>query len=177
MYRLDTTKTEEREDWGVISPYACINLELRYPGISDSHLYRCEPKRTLYMIHPTTRKLREIQIAIIENSKEPEDEGMADRIREWGTLDYLVSDWNWKEDPFEHAAWQLLKIATLHPFFQGNKRTAFAVAENILGHYDLFIDATKDEVETFVISVARGEKEIDEVEIWLRDKAEKLLLG
>ena len=49
-----------------------------------------------------------------------------------GTLELLVYKVNREKDVFKQAALTLHTIAAQHPFFDGNKRTAFATAENIL---------------------------------------------
>ncbi|WP_048145453.1 hypothetical protein [Methanoplanus limicola] len=64
------------------------------------------------MIEPTARKLTDIQSQIILSSDLPEDIGMEGKIRDQGTLDYIVNEWNWKNNLFEHAAWLYYKITT-----------------------------------------------------------------
>jgi|SRR5659263_318428 len=49
-----------------------------------------------------------------------------------GTLELLVYKVNREKDVFKQAALILQTIAAQHPFFDGNKRTAFATAENVL---------------------------------------------
>ncbi|MBN1431140.1 MAG: type II toxin-antitoxin system death-on-curing family toxin [Methanomicrobiaceae archaeon] len=126
------------------------------------------------MIEPTAEKLIAIQSKIILESDLPEDEGMAGSVRDQGTLDYIVSDYNWKENIFEHASWLYYKIATEHPFFQWNKRTAIAVAENVLAVIGFYISASEKEIEEFTIKIAsfnvqKGEYEykVNDVEKWL----------
>ncbi len=53
-----------------------------------------------------------------------------------GTLELLVYKANRENDVFKQAALTLHTIAAQHPFFDGNKRTAFAAAENVLGELD-----------------------------------------
>ncbi|MCZ7392003.1 MAG: Fic family protein [Candidatus Methanoperedens sp.] len=54
-------------------------------------------------------------------------------IRDEGTLQLLVYKMNCEKNVFRRAALALHIIAVNHPFFDGNKRTAFALAENELG--------------------------------------------
>jgi len=50
-----------------------------------------------------------------------------------GTLDYLVYRASRETDPYRRAAPVLYHIGVRHPFIDGNKRTAFMVADTILG--------------------------------------------
>lgn len=131
------------------------------------------------MINPNAKKLIDIQSSIIHDSELPEDEGFAGLVRNQGTLDYIVSDYNWKKNLFEHASWLYYKIATEHPFFQGNKRTSVAVAENVLAFKNLQISASEDEIKDFTIKIAtynikKGEYElkVEDVEDWLLKNVE-----
>ena len=132
------------------------------------------------MIEPTAQKLIDIQSQIILSSDLPEDIGMEGKIRDQGTLDYIVNEWNWKNNLFEHAAWLYYKIATEHPFFQGNKRTAVAVAENVLATKNLLISASEEEIKDFTINVATYdikkcgyELSVDDVEEWLKNNVKE----
>jgi death-on-curing protein len=62
-------------------------------------------------------------------------------------------------------------LVVFHPFADGNKRTALVAADVCLrlNGYRL---VPSDDVEPFFWSVARGEKEIDEITSWLRTHVE-----
>ena len=77
------------------------------------------------MIRLTTKKVNEIHDYLIET------DGGEPGIRDLGTLEYLIENINRKDDAFEKAAWALL-LADRHPFWDGQKRTAFQLADPIL---------------------------------------------
>ena len=58
-------------------------------------------------------------------------------------------------------------LIAFHPFIDGNKRTAFVAAEVILNLNGYHI--TPDfEHEAFFWAMARGEKSIEEIQVWLK---------
>jgi death-on-curing protein len=63
-----------------------------------------------------------------------------------GTLELLIYKVNREKEVFRGAALILHSIAAQHPFFDGNKRTAFVTAENVLGEEGYFLDAEDDEI-------------------------------
>ena len=78
------------------------------------------------------------------------------------------------EDIFTRAATILHAIGSQHPFMDGNKRTAFIVAENVLGQMGFFIAADDDSIVKFMLDVASYTYEPDEIELWLREHSEAL---
>lgn len=60
-------------------------------------------------------------------------------------------------------------IATRHPFYQGNKRTALAVADNILilSPENMIITAEDEAIYRFVREIAKNSYVVEEVEDWL----------
>ncbi|MDR2854724.1 MAG: type II toxin-antitoxin system death-on-curing family toxin [Methanomicrobiales archaeon] len=86
-----------------------------------------------------------------------------------GTLDHLIDGCAYHYDPIYQAAYLLHGIATMHPFIDGNKRTAFLAAFVTLFRQGMNIDASNDDVSEFVLSVARGEKTELDVRKWIRD--------
>jgi death-on-curing protein len=117
----------------------------------------------------TVRKIIEVQSWLILQSEQQEDHGMAGLILTPGTLENLVYYGNNLQNPHKRAAWVLHGIATRHPFYQGNKRTALAVADNILilSPENMIITAEDDAIYRFVRGVAMCSYAIDEVENWL----------
>lgn len=57
---------------------------------------------------------------------------------------------------FEQAAAYLFHLGRNHPFVDGNKRVALAVALAFLGLNDVEIVATEDEIVELVVGVATG---------------------
>ena len=120
----------------------------------------------------TIEKIIEIQVRAIRKSTRPEDLGFEGVIREQGTLEYIVSVGARKTDTIRKASWFLYKIASEHPFFQGNKRTALLTALLIL-KFDpraYQINCSNEEVAAFVEKVGRYESSLEEVEQWIGEK-------
>ncbi|HSD57891.1 MAG TPA: type II toxin-antitoxin system death-on-curing family toxin [Methanotrichaceae archaeon] len=84
-----------------------------------------------------------------------------------GTVDYLVTRINGEPDPFKKAALALHLIA-LHPFNDGQKRTGFQVADNILRMNGLRISARKEEVCDLLRRIAEYNCTIEGIEHWLK---------
>lgn len=120
----------------------------------------------------TIEKVIEIQVRAIRKSTRPEDIGFEGEIRDQGTLDYIVSGGNRRTGTVRKAAWFLYKIASEHPFFQGNKRTALLTALLILRLDPMAyqINCTNEEIAAFVEKVGRYESSLEEVERWIEEK-------
>jgi death-on-curing family protein len=88
---------------------------------------------------------------------------------------------NYEEDPFVKAALALF-TANSHIFNNGNKRTAFALADAILGEYGYYIKENEDEIVRFACWIAgievpeKMEKEdlIKEILNWMRPRVCRL---
>jgi death on curing protein len=90
-----------------------------------------------------------------------------------GTIDYIIGELNYSPGVYAKAAWALY-MSRYHPFFDGNKRTAFVLAATILkmnGHYL----GRQDEDEIYEalhkISDAEINCEIQYIEQWLKKKS------
>lgn len=88
-----------------------------------------------------------------------------------GTLELLVYKINREKDVFRQAALILHTIAAQHPFFDGNKRTAFAAAENVLGEAGYYLDADTDKIIDLMQRIAKYRCPVKDVEKWVREKA------
>ncbi len=88
-----------------------------------------------------------------------------------GILELLVYKVNREKDVFGQAALILHAIAAQHPFFDGNKRTAFATAENVLGEVGYYLDAGEDEIVNLMQKIAEYKCTIKTIEKWIREKA------
>jgi death-on-curing protein len=64
------------------------------------------------------------------------------------------------------AAAVIQSLITNHPFVDGNKRIGYFMARAILLNYNLDITASENEKYDFVISIAEGKLEIEEIEKW-----------
>lgn len=119
----------------------------------------------------TVQKIIEIHHDIVEEF------GGVDGVLTEATLDYLVFRANRISDPFKRAALSLYCIAVKHPFIDGNKRTAFLTAENILFQMGFFVQADEEEVVNFMLEVASYKKNRVEIEEWIKNRSVRLELG
>jgi len=85
-----------------------------------------------------------------------------------GTIDYLVDRINAESDVFRKATWALC-IAHFHPFYDGQKRTAFTLAAIILRTYGYHFDRNDDdEIFDALHKIANYECAPSRVERWLK---------
>jgi death-on-curing protein len=64
-----------------------------------------------------------------------------------------------------HLVWGLLKN---HPFHQGNKRTAVALAFSFLDRHGFDVEAERDETVELGYRIEDGGWDVDRVDAWLR---------
>ncbi len=88
-----------------------------------------------------------------------------------GTLELLVYKVNRENDVFKQAALILHTIAAQHPFFDGNKRTAFATAENVLRDSGYYLHADDEEVVNLMQKIAEYKCDVKSIEKWIIEKA------
>ena len=85
-------------------------------------------------IYVTVEDLMEMHRYAIDEG--PEDEAsLRDSVRDEAALYFIAEGANNIEDHFERAAFLMHRIATRHPFYEGNKRTAFLAADSVLRTY------------------------------------------
>lgn len=85
-----------------------------------------------------------------------------------GTIDYIVGRINSESDVFKKATWALC-IAHFHPFYDGQKRTAFTLAAIILRKYGYcFDEGDEDEIFDVLHKIANYECTSSRVERWLK---------
>jgi len=107
-----------------------------------------------------------------------EETGGDPGIRDPATLYFLVEAINYEMDLFRKAA-QALFLADRHPFWDGQKRTAFALADTILREHGYRFDISdKPEIMRVMVKIAEyrcpeGE-EIDSIAKWVKRMAVKL---
>ena len=112
----------------------------------------------------TVQKIIEIHTDIIR------DFGGASGIRDDATLDYVIYQVNRSRNVLRKSAIMLHGIATGHPFVDGNKRTAFVAADNLVRDWGYQISATDEEVVSFMLEVAEYKHTRESVEAWLKEK-------
>jgi death-on-curing family protein len=89
---------------------------------------------------------------------------------------------NYETDPIMKASLSIY-TANSHIFNNGNKRTAFALADIVLGEYGYYIDVERDELISFSCWVAgidpnaiSKEDVIEEIVKWIKTKMRRLEL-
>lgn len=101
-----------------------------------------------------------------------QDFGGAQGVRDIATIENLIY---YRLDPentiFKKASIALHTICTEHPFVDGNKRTAFVVADNLLKDDGYCIQASNDEVVEFMLEVAQYTHTTASVEKWIKERA------
>jgi death on curing protein len=116
----------------------------------------------------TPEKILDIHKLIIRNF------GGIDGVLCQGTIDYLVDQINAESDLFRKAALALHIVANCHPFLDGNKRSAFQIAELILSSEGYAITAKEETTIQMLLRIASYECQVDEVKIWLEKNSDKL---
>jgi death-on-curing protein len=120
----------------------------------------------------TEKKIIQIHDFLIEET------GGNPGIRDSATLYYLVEAINHETDLFRKAA-QALFLAERHPFWDGQKRTAFVLADNILRERGYCFDK-KDKAEIMRVMVRIAQytcpegEEIDTIAKWLKKTVVRL---
>ena len=126
------------------------------------------------MIDPlSTQRVIDLHIRIIEDTSYATEYQFCGLLRDEATLDFIVDGYNMLSNPFEKAASFLYKVATRHPFMQGNKRLAFLGSFMTLDQAGFRITADKGSRYEFLIAVANNE--IDETGVlqWLLNNSVK----
>ncbi|VVB84469.1 Fic/DOC family protein [uncultured archaeon] len=120
------------------------------------------------MDYLTVSKIIEIHDEIIK------EYGGTRGLRDEGTLELLVYKANRGKTIFRRAALILYIIASAHPFFDGNKRSAIMTAENVLGTEGYFLNAEAEEITNLMLKIAKYECSVEAIEGWLKEKAQRL---
>ena len=123
------------------------------------------------MTEISTQKIIEIHNRIIEKY------GGTGGILISGTIDFLIFEYNQKDDVFEKAALILYRIIQGHPFTDGNKRTAFEVADLVLRGKEYHIHAEDQEILDFLLKIAKTNSDDCEVVLiknWMKRKSRRL---
>jgi len=71
--------------------------------------------------------------------------------------------------PIEKAAAIIESIIKNHPFIDGNKRTGYVLMRLILMDHGLDISANHNDKYDFVISIASGNLNYDQIKEWIKD--------
>ena len=107
---------------------------------------------------------------IIRESGNAHEEGLEDAVYSRGPIQGLVDAGDFIEDSFEYAAQALERISTMHPFAEGNKRTAFFTTFRILNWAGFTLPDT-DATYRFALETSMGMHDVEEIGAWLRENA------
>jgi len=72
------------------------------------------------------------------------------------------------------AGYILYNMVSMHPFLDGNKRTAFEVTKNILKLNGWLFEPTEQDAFRTLISIASGKMSAKDVEIWIGKNLRKV---
>ncbi len=72
--------------------------------------------------------------------------------------------------PEEKAGAILESIVKNHPFIDGNKRTGYVLMRLVLMNFGKDIQATQDEKYNFVIAVASGQLDFQQIVTWIKQR-------
>lgn len=75
-------------------------------------------------------------------------------------------------NPIDKAAATIESIVKNHPFSDGNKRTGYILMRLILLKSKVDINATEQEKYEFVIKIAEGKSDYEEIKSWIETKIE-----
>ena len=107
------------------------------------------------------------EIHRIAISNNPSETNLAGVVRSESDLYFLGMTLEKCKDKYEKAANVLLTIASRHPFYEGNKRTALLACELLLD--DLVITAPEKEIYHFVLNVACDKVDLNSIITWLKN--------
>ena len=75
-------------------------------------------------------------------------------------------------DVYSKAAALMESLVNNHPFVDGNKRTGFTAAALFLRFNGYRLSVSSEEVVSFVLSIARGERSVEAIAAWLYQNTE-----
>lgn len=114
--------------------------------------------------------IKAIHRGIIRESGNIHEKGLEDAMYSEAGLQKICDAVDYISDPFEMAALAMETIATFHPFVEGNKRTALAIALRFLNDSGYRLPDGFD-TSNFVQEVAMGMHDTVEIAEWLRKNA------
>jgi death on curing protein len=76
--------------------------------------------------------------------------------------------------PIDKSAALIESIVKNHPFVDGNKRTGYTLMRLFLLHEGLDIEATENEKYDFVLMIAEGKSNYEEIRDWIKRKTKKI---
>lgn len=99
-----------------------------------------------------------------------EEQALRESVRDEGTLYHIATSAEKITDPVAKAAFLLHRMATQHPFIEGNKRTAWGIATTLLRIEGYYLDVEDDLIDVYIRKVASGMVKEKEIEKWLKER-------
>src|SRR3989338_11540758 len=87
-------------------------------------------------------------------------------IKDEGTLSFVIDKASMSKDLYKEASFLLYEINTKHPFWGGNKRTAFEAAKIFLLSNDIKLKTDFNDAVNFVNRMAEGKVTFQETVEW-----------
>lgn len=123
---------------------------------------------------PSERAVLEVHARVVEHH----DDALAGVLRP-GAIEAAVE--RARHGPFptegdvpDRAGLLVRGIVNGHPFVDGNKRTAFQVLRTTLERNGFRFAASREDTLEMLLSLARGERSLDDLLRWIRGHARKL---
>ena len=89
-------------------------------------------------------------------------------IKDEGTLSFVIDKASMSKDFYKEASFLLYEINTKHPFWGGNKRTAFEAAKIFLLSNDIKLKVRFEEAIEFVNEMAKGRVSYQQTLEWIK---------
>jgi len=125
-----------------------------------------ETKRIRY---PTFRQVIQVYKRIIEETGG--EFGILSEGNLRFTLDFVKY---YGEDVFDKVAYLMYNIVVLHPFVNGNKRTAIVLAEAFLRDNGWQLVYDEEEAKRFLLEIASGQRTLEDVKAWIKKHAKHI---
>lgn len=94
-------------------------------------------------------------------------------VKDEGTLSFIVDKASMSKDLYKETSFLLYEINTKHPFWGGNKRTAFEAAKIFLLSNDVKIKVRFEEAIEFVNEMAKGNVTYQQTLGWIKTRVVK----
>ena len=92
-----------------------------------------------------------------------DESSLVDAVRDEGTLEYIADRAETLGDWVDKGAWLLWSISTMHPFVEGNKRTAVLACQYALGDRLFDIEGKVESLNRDIRAIAAGKVELEGV--------------
>jgi death-on-curing family protein len=74
----------------------------------------------------------------------------------------------------QKSGYILFNLVNLHPFLDGNKRTAFEVTKDFLNLNGWKFDPDEDDAFTTLLSISKGDSDLESTERWIARNLSRL---